>query len=413
MPASESNTPISSARKKDDSMNFKTINEHIAMSSFSSKNGLLEAYVSISTKKSHAIFANALYEMNDQFDTLLGLEDLSTQDLVFSRVYLSDIENQKDVFRESRLYKQLSCGVLSIIEQPPLSGGSVSLLLYFVKGHRGRPLRGDTPTHAEDPWFNRRLFTGRHYSMFWMANCTGRETFDSAKQTRRLLTQLNGDLELNNLSMKRDLLRTWIYVRDVDNHYKGVVNTRRQFFDLHGLNKDTRYPASTGIEGKAHVVDCLVDMDALAFSGLEEEQVIKMEALDHLSPTIHYGVTFERGIRIRFGDRSHLHISGTASIDKHGEMMYPGDILKQATRTVANMSALLEGHGASIQDMAYIILYLRDSSLFEVVKEYLYTIIPRNIPIVPVKAAVCRPCWLIEMEGVAIVLDNAPYPVFF
>jgi enamine deaminase RidA (YjgF/YER057c/UK114 family) len=396
----------------DFSMNFKAIDEHVAISSFSSKNGLRETYVSVTAKRCHAIFADALHEVAAHVNTAVGLDGLSMQDLVFSRVYLSDIENQKNVIRKSRLYKQLSCGVLSIIEQPPLTGGSVSLLLYFVKGRCLRSLKGHTPTHVKDPWRSRRMFAGRHYSMFWIANYTETESFDSAKQTQRLLSQLNEELESNNLSMKRDLLRTWVYVRDVDNWYMGMVNARRQFFELHGLNQESRYPASTGVGGKAHAVDCLIDIDALAFSGLADEQLIKMEARDYLSPTTQYGVAFERGIRIRFGDRSHLHISGTASIGTHGEIMYPGDLLKQAERTVANMSALLKGQGASIRDMAYIILYLRDSSVFEIVKEHLYTLIPREIPLVPVTAAICRPGWLIEMEGVAIVADNTPFPAF-
>jgi enamine deaminase RidA (YjgF/YER057c/UK114 family) len=137
-----------------------------------------------------------------------------------------------------------------------------------------------------------------------------------------------------------------------------------------------------------------------------------MEALEHLSPTIEYGVTFERGIRIRFGDRSHLHISGTASIDKYGDIMHPGDLQKQIDRTVVNMNALLEAQGASIHDMAYIILYLRDPSVFEAVKRHVHTLIPHEIPLIPVTAAVCRPGWLIEMEGVAIIDDDAPFPEF-
>jgi hypothetical protein len=47
-----------------------------------------------------------------------------------------------------------------------------------------------------------------------------------------------------------------------------------------------------------------------------------------------------------------------------------------------------------------------------VTKEHLYTLIAQETPLVPVVAAVCRPGWLIEMEGVAIVADVAPFPAF-
>lgn len=394
-------------------MRFNAINAHIATSSFSSENGRRETYVSVTGTKGHARTADALVEMGASVEEALGRCELSIDNLVFSRLYLSDIENQKNEVRGSVLFRLLSRGVLSIIEQPPLSGASLSLLLYFVDGISAGPPDRRTSIGNGAGWRNHRLFAGQHYSMLWAGNFTGPGGPDSAEQTECLFNELNEALATHALSIATDLLRTWVYVRDVDNRYQGMVDARRELFERLGIDKNARYPASTGIEGRAHATDCLVDMDALAFGGLKAEQVIKMEALDHLSPTIRYGVTFERGIRIRFGDRSHLHLSGTASIDKRGDIVHPGDVLKQTERTIANMSALLEGQGGSMRDMAYIILYLRDSSVFEVVKQHLHTLISSDIPLVPVSAAVCRPGWLIEMEGVAIVDDDTPFPAFF
>ena len=74
---------------------------------------------------------------------------------------------------------------------------------------------------------------------------------------------------------------------------------------------------------------------------------------------IKYGVTFERGLRVRFGDRSHLYISGTASIDKNGDVIHVSDVKNQRRQTLDNVKALLSPHGARLKDMAYIIVYLR------------------------------------------------------
>jgi enamine deaminase RidA (YjgF/YER057c/UK114 family) len=393
-------------------MQFRVINDQISISSFASEGGLRETYVSISGSAGHSRFSEAAAELGSSLEQALSQADVSIGELVFARIFLSDIENQIAPLRASLLYRMLSHGVLSILEQPPLSSTPAALLLYFVAGLSRRTLEGDRAGEESASECNSRLFAGRNYSMLWGANCTAKEGSDSAEQTRRLLTGLNRELEANGMSMKRDLVRTWVFMRDVDNRYQGMVDARREFFEAMGIDEEARYPASTGIEGRACGVDRLVDLDALAFKGLADEQIIKMEALDHLSPTIHYGVTFERGLRIRFGDRSHLHLSGTASIDAEGEVVHVEDVLKQTERTVVNMSALLEGQGASIHHMAYMIVYLRDASSFEAVRRHLRTLIPQEMPIVAVAAPVCRPRWLIEMEGVAIIDDDAPYPPF-
>ncbi len=72
---------------------------------------------------------------------------------------------------------------------------------------------------------------------------------------------------------------------------------------------------------KIHVL-----FDAYAVKGLQPGQVTYLHALSHLSPTALYGVTFDRGTSVEYGDRRHLFISGTASIDHRGEVVHVGDV---------------------------------------------------------------------------------------
>jgi enamine deaminase RidA (YjgF/YER057c/UK114 family) len=154
-------------------------------------------------------------------------------------------------------------------------------------------------------------------------------------------------------------------------------------------------------------------MDALSIQNIKEEQIIKMEALENLSSTAVYGVTFERGTRLRFGDRSHMHISGTASIDNLGNIMYESDIRRQTVRTLDNIKALLSPHGATLGDMQYLIIYLRNTKHLKLIEDLIAQIVPENVPLMPVEGPVCRPGWLIEMEGVAVIPDKTNYPPFF
>jgi enamine deaminase RidA (YjgF/YER057c/UK114 family) len=146
--------------------------------------------------------------------------------------------------------------------------------------------------------------------------------------------------------------------------------------------------------------------------GLKPEQIVRMQALSNLSPTITYGVTFERGLKVLFGDRAHLHISGTASIDSKGQIMYPGDVQKQTRRTIENIRALLEPHKAGLEDMAYLKVYLRDPENFSTVEKVLSENIPRHIPCLLLEAPVCRPGWLVEIEGTAVTAEQHNYPNF-
>ncbi len=80
------------------------------------------------------------------------------------------------------------------------------------------------------------------------------------------------------------------------------------------------WPAPELRDGLDFAADVM--MDAYAISGVRKEQIRYLSAPDHLSPTHVYGVTFERGVSVAYQDRKHIIISGTASIDSAGKIVY-------------------------------------------------------------------------------------------
>jgi enamine deaminase RidA (YjgF/YER057c/UK114 family) len=191
-----------------------------------------------------------------------------------------------------------------------------------------------------------------------------------------------------------------------------MVKARRELFERIGLTHETRYIASTGIQGLTVDTACLVSMDGLSMGNICEEQLVRIEAPENLRSTHMYGVTFERGTRVRFGDRSHLHISGTASIDPDGTVLFIGDVCNQLERTIDNVEALLASQGAKLSDMQYLILYMRDPKCYPRIEGILASRIPEETPIIVVEGPVCRPTWLVEMEGVGIIPDQNEFPSF-
>lgn len=178
------------------------------------------------------------------------------------------------------------------------------------------------------------------------------------------------------------------------------MKARRELFDSINLTKDTHYIASTGIQGGTGDQFARVSMDAYAVTGLDKTKVRYIQAPEYLSPTYIYGVTFERATAIKMGNTDFLFISGTASIDNNGDVVHPGDIVKQTERTLTNISALLGSAGFSKDDLSSFMIYLRDPADQGFVKPVIDQYV-KDLPAVCVKAPVCRPCWLIEIEATA------------
>ncbi|MBF0504631.1 MAG: hypothetical protein HQL14_05960 [Candidatus Omnitrophica bacterium] len=334
---------------------------------------------------------------------------LSPKTAVFRRIFLSDALNQIENVGNS----PLACDTkrhpvaVSIIQQPPLPYAKISLLAYHIESSKPLENQRLSPSLV--------LVRKNGLKHLWSTHLSPQEmgrSLSTRVQTRTVFTNLIRDLSLAGGDLYNNCVRTWIYVRGVDAFYREMVDERRDLFAQKGLTGDTHFIASTGIEGGGTHHHDLVVMDAYSILGLDPNQVSYLNDFDMLCAAKEYNVTFERGTRICYADRTHYFISGTASVDNRGITLYPRHVLKQLDRTLENMSSLLKAGGASLADMMYMIVYLRDPADFNRVSERLKKKLPR-VPTVFVQAAVCRPEWLIEIEGVAIKGRHQPsYPLF-
>jgi len=356
-------------------------------------------------------FTKALDELSREYGAALEAEGLSDATVVFSRLFTSDYINQKESIDSSGLLVCLRQGALSVIEQKPVGGGQFSLFSYHILRHPGATFtkqiscNGATPKNSITACLD-------NYRLLFTANYDNNETFDAYAQTTEIFKEMNQSINLSGMNLLDNTIRTWIYVRDIDNHYKNMVRSRKEFFSNNGLTEKTRYLASTGIEGAGSTPANLVTIDSLSIGGLVKGQIVRMEALTHLSPTILYNVTFERGLKVTFGDRSHLYISGTASINNKGDVLHVGDVEMQTRRTLENLKILLSNQGATIKDMAYLMVYIRSFQEWNMIRRVIVDEIGETIPLIAFEAKVCRPSWLFELEGVAIIPDNANFPPF-
>jgi enamine deaminase RidA (YjgF/YER057c/UK114 family) len=329
---------------------------------------------------------------------------LSPETAIFRRIYLSDAANQTELVRQSSLFQEPfdSPVSVSIVQQPPLPDSKIALLAYHRESPAPLIKRQVSPEHMI-------VETGGLGHLWSTRLCAtnSEQPGSTAEQTREVFGSLIGTLSANGATLAENCVRTWIYVKDVDFFYQDLVAARTALFEQHGLTRDTHYIASTGIEGScSHRYDTVL-MDAYSVLGLKPEQVSYLNDFDRLCATKDYDVTFERGTRIAYADRAHHFISGTASIDATGAVVHPGDVRRQLDRMLANVDALLRSGGARIEDMTHFLVYLRDPSDYQIAQSYLDERFPQ-IPRLLLRGAVCRPEWLIEVEGIAIAPHTAP-----
>lgn len=342
--------------------------------------------------------SEAVTSLRAQLRQALRERGLDEADVVLLRFFCSDVYNQAPVI--ATLWPAADTCQRVYIGQRPLDSAYISLLAYT--------LRGAKKTAAGPGCLEVRH--GGCTSLWLLAY--PRAAGGSEAQTDEILAGLAARLAARGMTIAGNVLRTWYYLRDIDNTYAGMIASRVRHYEAAGLTPRTHFIASTGIEGRSPDPHALVALQAHAVAGLEPGQVRYLRALDHLSPTSLYGVNFERATLVTYGDRKHCHISGTASIDAGGNVLHKGDVARQLERTLENMEALLAEGGMGMADLAAATVYLRDGADAPRIAAPLTRALPAGCAVNINHGAVCRPDWLVEIEAEAICPHTAYLPRF-
>lgn len=336
-----------------------------------------------------------------QLDAVMGayqdlLSNVPDAQAVFKRYFLSDAANQAD----DVVVADVTDCAKSIIQQAPLNGSKIALWVWLMTGVQ-------TGVTASG------LYEVRHGSFRHLFNASAHNlAANSEYQMRLLFNEYVMQLAEEGCKLSDNCIRTWLFVNDIDLNYGGVVRARNQVFFTQGLTVNTHFIASTGIGGRQQDTNVLVQMDNYAIAGVSQQQIHYLYAPTHLNRTSDYGVSFERGTYVDYADRRHVFISGTASINNKGEVMFPKDIVKQTARMIENVETLLAEAECTFDDACEMIVYLRDVADYQVVRDVFAQRFPSK-PVVIVNAPVCRPGWLVEMECTAVkAISNPDHPQF-
>ncbi len=328
----------------------------------------------------------------------LFTEGLAADDMVHLRIFLSDAGGQAMRARALIARAGLDRGALTLIGQPPAQQGHHCALQMIARrgGATGRPDGSATI---------RRWSMGG--SLFiWIAGTVASaavagtpRTMTAEQEAAAMYDKAARDLAREGLTF-RQVIRTWISLRDIDRDYASLNRARRAFYQAHGVAPP---PASTGIGGTPER-DRRFSLDVLALAMPGSHPAAGAMHAHSMNEAPSYGADFSRGTRVALKDRALLFISGTASIDPHGEVAHPGDIAAQARCMLDRVTDLLAQQGARPADLAQAVTYIKDRSFLGPLREALAEKgFPAGIPHTVCVADVCRPGWLCEMEALASV----------
>jgi len=198
----------------------------------------------------------------------------------------------------------------------------------------------------------------------------------------------------------REVVRTWIYLRDMDRDYAQFNRARREFFRSRGI--DDVKPASTAVGGGplANAHDFCMRIYAV-----NSPDPLQLEVMS--APTLNeawmYGSDFSRGLKVVEANKTALYVSGTASVDEAGSTVHVGDLEAQAERMLVNIAALLEAQKASFANLVSAVVYVKNpgdaSRLRQIFHKHGFEGFPRTL----VEAPICRPELLCETEAVAVL----------
>lgn len=340
---------------------------------------------------------SAIEQLRLSFLHSLDTNHLNMADVVFLRFFCSDVYTQTPILQ--RVWSDIPCQC-AFIGQTPLDSAFISLQAYCIKDVK-KSFDADGSL----------LVQHGPYRSLWMLVYPSVPAH-SHEQSNAVITSFEHKLRCHGMTLRDNVIRTWYYVRDVDNNYTGMVQSRIYHYEACGLTPDTHFIASTGIEACAPKPHVLVWLHGHAELGLQPAQITYLKAKDHLSPTHMYGVNFERGTRVVYGDRMHGRISGTASIDHEGNVLHKGDVVRQFERAVENVEALLHEGKMSLQDLKAATIYLRDSHDYPRIALMVKALLPQNCAVNITRGPVCRPDWLIEIEGEAVAPCRSAFPPF-
>ncbi len=338
---------------------------------------------------------------------VLGDRGAGYDAVVSETVFLADLQAQLALYRDARHRVLAGNGAdahrpacLEVEQPPSFDAGHIQVMFQAV-------LCANSPGMVEIHHASTTCACNQCASMQGLRVSLGQERRlhagslfggegDAYEQTLAMFREAEQLLERAGMAFT-DVMRTWIYFREMQRDYPNFNRARRDFFASRGIDP---VPASTGIGATDFAAPHDLCLGLYAVQGVESPlRTVMSSATLNEAPA--YGSDFSRGMRVEECNRVALYVSGTASLDETGATVHEGDLEAQADRMLLNVAALLERQGAGFGDIVSAITYVKRPEDASALERRLANAGYHGFPHVLVQAEVCRPELLCETELVA------------
>lgn len=327
----------------------------------------------------------------------------------------------KRTFRYTvKTHEQLSTIPVTIVVQPPLGAYGVLALVWYITEIPARKIHNNNCTAVELKNGNQWLFSAQDVDAGETTIGADETAFE--KSVERSLTTLFNNLEHFGFNF-HNFLHTWYYIPQITGYsnqkerYQIFNKYRKEIFTK---QSDTNhpvafFPASTGI-GCDNVC---VGTSAIAFRSDAPVSAHAMEN-EHQVPAHEYpqqvsieAPLFSRGMCLLSEKSAMIFVSGTASI-LYAKTVCENDIAGQTHQTIKNIHGLLLQnaikHGLASpvkigESIQYATVYIKREADYPVVKDICRKFFG-EIPILFVKADICRSNLLVEIECICCMYTN-------
>jgi enamine deaminase RidA (YjgF/YER057c/UK114 family) len=370
--------------------------------------GTVELYLNAQPDGAAAGFEDQALSMYARLGEALREQGASPRDLVAEKIFLTEVAVQAP--RLGALRRQalgLSGGgvippATSRVQQPPAHPGRHCELLALALVNPGGISLAGRAIDGLPSGASGRVVEADGLRHVFLAGLTGGspgDGLDVPGQASSMFAAADGALARAGLAFG-DVVRTWICLPEIDRDYGDLNRARRDFFRAEAVDPP---PASTGIGGMPFPPDRACGLDLRAIGGEGKRRVTRLRS-EGMNEAPSYGADFARGTRVDLAGRALVFISGTASIDREGRVVHPGDLGGQADRALSNVEALLAGAGARYSDVVCATTYLKAPAREETFRRVAERRgLPGSVPHVVCIADICRPEWLCEVEVTAIL----------
>ncbi|MBN2735940.1 MAG: hypothetical protein JXR70_03095 [Spirochaetales bacterium] len=221
------------------------------------------------------------------------------------------------------------------------------------------------------------------------------------------LFQEIGNIIVENGFLPKDILRTWIYLDDINNNYGSFNQARREYFEENNIQysaHDNELPASTCIGGSSFDSSILINLVCVdkKTASPKIKRIYNQFQNEAEGEAYLFRPTFSRALLVEEAEFSELQVSGTASINEKGETVFLQQPYEQIRKTILNVADLLKQAKHDFSDFCEATCFFKKPEYYNDYLEVLKELNITGLSGTCVIGDVCRDDLLFEFDGVSI-----------